>query len=68
MTFGEKITRTLTRKGMTQKQLADKARISESAVCNYIKGVRLPILWNVQAIATALDLTMAELLEGVSCD
>jgi transcriptional regulator with XRE-family HTH domain len=48
---------------MTQKELAEKAGITESAVSRYIKEERVPRSVTVAAIAKALDVPVSELLE-----
>ena len=60
--FGEILENTLKEKGMTQKQLAEKANITESAVSHYVKGDREPRGATIGAIAGVLGVTAGFLL------
>ena len=61
-TIGERIKHLLAYRGMTQKQLAERAGITEAAVSRYIKGERTPRAVTVAAMAKALDVSPSELL------
>ena len=41
-TFSERLSKLMTLRGLTQKELAIKANITESAISYYVKGVRTP--------------------------
>ena len=65
---GARISELLRYRGMTQKQLAEKAKITEAAVCRYVKGERVPRAITVAAIAKALEVSPSELLGEPSSD
>ena len=50
---------------MTQKELAEKAKVTEAAVSHYIKGDRTPRSSVLARIAIALDTSLEYLLEVV---
>lgn len=52
--MANRISNLLTQKGMTQKELAQKSGITESAISHYIKGDRVPRGVNLVKIANAL--------------
>ena len=60
--FGEKLENTLREQGMTQKELAEKANITESAVSHYVKGDREPRGATLGVIAGVLGVTAGFLL------
>lgn len=60
--FGEKLETALKEKGMTQKELAQKAQITESAVSHYVKGDREPRGTTLGVIAGVLGVTAGFLL------
>lgn len=60
--FGEKLENTLKEQGMTQKELARKANITESAVSHYVKGDREPRGATLGVIAGVLGVTAGFLL------
>lgn len=60
--FGEKLETTLKEQGMTQKELAQKANITESAVSHYVKGDREPRGATIGVIAGVLGVTAGFLL------
>lgn len=62
MTTGERIRAVRKKKGLTQKQLADRCGMADSAIRKYESGRIKPKLETIQRIATALD---ADLLEFV---
>lgn len=57
-----RIAQLLADKGMTQKELALKAQITEAAISHYIKGDRVPRGVNLIKIARALETTTDDLL------
>lgn len=57
-----RIAELLSEKEMTQKDLALKAQITESAISHYIKGDRVPRGVNLVKIARALETTTDDLL------
>lgn len=58
MTVGEKIRFYRTEKGLLQKELAIKSKISESAIRNYELGNRYPNQSQREAIAAALGISV----------
>lgn len=62
MTIGEKIKNIRTLKGLTQKSLAEKAGISQSAITYYEKNERIPSAVILEKIATALNVSMLDLI------
>ena len=62
--FGEYIKRIMTHKGMTQKELADKVGITQSAMSRYINDKRIPFIDVAFKIAAALGVSIDELVKG----
>lgn len=60
--MADRITELLREKNMTQKELALKANMTESAVSHYIKGDRVPRGVSLMKIARALETTTDDLL------
>lgn len=54
----------LSQRGMSQKELAQKAGLTESAISHYIKGDRVPRGVNLVKIARALDTSTDFLLNS----
>lgn len=67
-TLGERIKALLTQKGMTQRQLAEKAGCTEAAISHYIKGDRVPRSRVMTEIAAALGTTSDYLIDGIPQD
>lgn len=63
--LGKRMNELLVNRHMTQKELAQKAGITEAAVSHYIKGDRIPRSSVLSKIAMVLDTTSEFLLEGV---
>ncbi len=57
-----RISELLFERKMTQKELAQKAQMTESAISHYIKGDRVPRGVNLIKIARALETTTDDLL------
>lgn len=51
-------------RGFTQQELAEKAGLAVTAVCNYEAGTRMPRLDSAARIADALDVSLDALVEG----
>lgn len=49
-------------KGMTQQELADKAGVLNTAICNYETGIREPDFKTLINLSAALDCTIDELI------
>lgn len=62
--LGRQIVRIRGRKGMTQKELAERAGVTESRLCRWERGCHLPSLPQLLAIARALDTGLDELVLG----
>lgn len=50
-------------KGLTQAQLAEKIHVTDKAVSKWERGVGIPDISNLEALADALDITVTELLQ-----
>lgn len=50
-------------KDMTQAQLAEKIHVTDKAISKWERGVGIPDISNLEALADALDITVAELLQ-----
>lgn len=61
-TVTSRISELLKERGYTQKQLAERAELTESAVSHYVKGNRVPRGVNLIKIARALGTTTDDLL------
>ena len=59
--FGNGIRRRRSELGMTQEELADKARIHRTYIGDVERGARNIALRNIQKLADALDIGIAEL-------
>lgn len=57
MSIGEKIRKERTYKGLSQKQLAEKVRMSEPAIRNYELGNRTPSQKQIELIAGAMGVS-----------
>ena len=55
-------------RGMSQKELAEAAGITEAAVCRYLKGERAPRSVTISAMAKALNVQPSELLGETAND
>lgn len=62
--LGRQIVRIRARKGMTQKELAERIGVTESRLCRWERGCHLPSLLQVLAIARGLDTGLDELVLG----
>lgn len=50
-------------KGLTQAQLAEKIHVTDKAVSKWERGNGIPDICNLEALADALDITTAELIQ-----
>lgn len=64
MTVGEKIQELLDWGGKNQKELAELSGVSQSAISDYIRNIRIPSIEAAQKIADALDVSLWVLLNG----
>ncbi|MCI6438762.1 helix-turn-helix transcriptional regulator [Fibrobacter sp.] len=60
--FNARLQRLLSNSGMTQKELAAQAGVTEAAVSHYIKGDRVPRSSVVLKLAETLDVSVDELM------
>ncbi len=65
-TFGDRVIELLRRKGLTQRELATAAKITDVSMSRYINGTRTPQAPVVANIANVLDTTADYLLGGDS--
>ena len=63
MAIGERIRQARKRAGLTQKQLGEISGTSETTVKQYELGKRQPRIEQLQAIATALEVPVWELMD-----
>src|SRR5258708_7753975 len=54
MTFAEKLRELRTGKGLSQKELADTAGVTQAAVAHWESGKKIPAFDSVQALCAAL--------------
>ena len=52
-------------KGWSQEELADRASVHRTFVSSIERGVRNPTVTSLHRIASALGLTVSEMLEGL---
>ena len=67
-TMGERLKELIDKKGISQKELAEKVGCTDAAISHYIKGDRVPRASVLTKIAIALDTTSDYLMEGVPTD
>lgn len=60
--FSERITDIMNKRHITQKQLAEMANVTESAMSYYVKGGRTPRIDTLSRLAAALNVTIDYLL------
>lgn len=60
--FSERLQESLQDSQLSQKQLAERASVTEAAVSNYLRGVRVPRGATLQRLAKALNTTTDFLL------
>jgi transcriptional regulator with XRE-family HTH domain len=64
--FGQRLRQKRTALGLSQERFADKAKLDRTYVSGIERGKRNVALRNIEAIAKALGISIAELMEGVS--
>ena len=67
-TMGERLKEVINKKGISQKELAEKVGCTDAAISRYIKGNRVPRASVLTKIAIVLDTTSDYLMEGVPTD
>src|SRR5271155_153210 len=60
--FFERLSLRRDQEGLTQGELAQKSGVSTRSITDYERGIRTPTLENVEALATALNVTVAWLV------
>lgn len=68
MEFSDRLREALKESGLTQKDLAEKAGITEAAVSHYLKGDRLPRAAVASRIAYILGTSSDYLMSGTAGD
>jgi transcriptional regulator with XRE-family HTH domain len=63
--FGQQLSKAISLKGISKKELAKKAGIHQNSIINYTSGKRTPPIETIDQIAKSLDMTTQELLHGV---
>ncbi len=66
--FSERLEALIKEHGMTQKELAAKAGVTEAAMSHYVKGDRMPRSAVLSRIAMALNTSSDYLMEGIPQD
>lgn len=61
---GERLTQIRTALGLSQRELADKADLSQSAIAQFETGARLPSTSALQSLCGVLGIPMEKLLGG----
>lgn len=54
--------------GMTQANLAEKIHVTDKAVSRWERGIGLPDIDNLEALAKALDVSLVLLMQGKACE
>ena len=67
-TMGERLKQLIEKKGISQKELAEKVGCTDAAISHYIKGDRVPRAAVLTKIAIVLDTTSDYLMEGLPTD
>ena len=63
MTIGEQIRTIRKKQGLTQKELADKCRMADSAIRKYEADIVVPKLDKLQLLGDALDVPITDFLD-----
>lgn len=66
--IGEQIASLRKQRGMKQKDLAEKLKVATSTLCKWENGQNCPDINMVKEIATVLNVSYAELLDGTSIE
>ena len=67
-TFGGRLLNLITLRGLTQKELAERAEVTESAMSHYVNDNRIPRASVLGRIADTLETTTDYLLNGDPSD
>ncbi len=63
--FGERVRERRAALGLSQEAFADKCKLDRTYISGIERGKRNVALRNIEAIAKALGITIAELVQGV---
>lgn len=63
--FGQRVRERRTALGLSQEALADKCKLDRTYISGIERGKRNVALRNIEAIAKALGIAIAELVQGV---
>jgi transcriptional regulator with XRE-family HTH domain len=63
--FGQRVRERRTALGLSQESFADKCKLDRTYISGIERGKRNVALRNIEAIAKALGITIAELVQGV---
>ena len=63
MTLGNRITLALEMKGMSQKELANKTRLTEITISRYVNDIRTPNAKSLKSICRALGVSSDWILD-----
>jgi transcriptional regulator with XRE-family HTH domain len=63
--FGQRVRERRTALGLSQEAFADKCKLDRTYISGIERGKRNVALRNIEAIANALGITIAELVHGV---
>jgi transcriptional regulator with XRE-family HTH domain len=63
--FGQRVRERRTSLGLSQEAFADKCKLDRTYISGIERGKRNVALRNIEAIAKALGITIAELVQGV---
>jgi len=63
--FGQRVRERRTALGLSQEAFADKCQLDRTYISGIERGKRNVALRNIEAIAKALGITIAELVQGV---
>ncbi|HLN26406.1 MAG TPA: helix-turn-helix transcriptional regulator [Gemmataceae bacterium] len=63
--FGQRVRQRRTALGLSQEAFADKCKLDRTYISGIERGKRNVALRNIESIANALGITLAELVQGV---
>lgn len=64
--FGQRLRQVRLERGLTQEQLAEAAGVHPTFVSNLERGYRVPSLATLVRLASAMEKTLADLLDGLA--
>jgi len=63
--FGQRVRERRTAQGLSQEAFADKCKLDRTYISGIERGKRNVALRNIEAIANALGITIAQLVQGI---